>query len=128
MNLQMKIQCGMMAQSEDDAMHRRRELQLVQLTKLIESTEKCIELKIRMVERIGNGDSNAQINFSINSLMKKLEGLNSQLEQSSTETTSTNPIIGLVLEQAAVAMGLPKRDDAHDDDVDSFVVSVLGTD
>ena len=73
MNLQMKIQCGMMAQSEEDAMHHRRELRLVQLTKLINSTKKLIELKIRMVDRIGNGDSSAQFNFSIYALMEKLE-------------------------------------------------------
>lgn len=131
MNLQMKIQCGMIAQFEEDASHWRRELQLVHLTKLIKSTKKLIELKIRMVDRIGNGDVSTQFNFSINALMEKLEGLNGQLEQLSAEKSKTNPIVGSVLDQAAVAMGLPKRDerdDAHDDDIESFVSSVLGTD
>ena len=72
-NLQMKIQCGMIAQSEEDAVHRHHELKLVQLSKLIESTENLIGLKLKMVDWIGNGDSSAQFNMSNNILMEKLE-------------------------------------------------------
>ena len=127
MNLQMKIQCGMIAQSEEDAIHHRRELKLVQLSKLIESTENLIGLKLKMVDRIGNGDSSAQFNMSINILMEKLERLNGELEQLSADTTKINPIVGSVLDQAAKAMGLPKRDDLENDDEDvSFVASILG--
>jgi hypothetical protein len=127
MNLQMKIQCGMIAQSEEDAIHHRRELKLVQLSKLIESMENLIGLKLKMVDRIGNGDSSAQFNMSINILMEKLERLNGELEQLSADTTKINPIVGSVLDQAAKAMGLPKRDDLENDDEDvSFVASILG--
>ena len=91
--------------------------------------ENLIGLKLKMVDRIGNGDSSAQFNMSINILMEKLEWLNAELEQLSSNSAKMNPIVGLVLNQAAKAMELPKRDDdyANNEDKDvSFVASVLG--
>jgi hypothetical protein len=47
-NFQMKIQCGMIAQLEENVIHPRLETKLVQLSQLIGSTEKLIELKMKM--------------------------------------------------------------------------------
>jgi hypothetical protein len=52
--------------------------------------------------------SEAQVNFAINLLMEKLEGLHGVLETMMEETRTTNPIVGNVLSMAATAMGLEK--------------------
>ena len=117
MNLQMNIQPGMIAQSEENLMYHHCELKLVQLSKLIESMEKLIKLKLKMVDEIGNSDSSSQFNMSINILMK-IKCLNGKFKQ-----------FGSVLDQAAMLMGLQKRDDkANGDKDDSFVASVIRTD
>ena len=126
MTMETKLQCGMIAQTEDKAEHRRHELDVVRLSKLIESTEKQIDLKMKMAEKFGE-EYHAQLMMSINLLMEKLERLNKELEKSGRGATKQNPIIGSVLRQAAKAMGLPKNDE--DSDNDDFVSSVLhGTD
>ena len=126
MNIESKIQCGMIAQNEDDAAHYRRELDVVRLSKLIESTEKQIESKLKLAEKFGE-EYHAQFMMSINLLMEKLDRLNEELEKSGRGETKQNPIVGSVLKQAAKAMGLPKNDEDYDND--DFVSSVLhGTD
>ena len=129
MNIETKIQCGMMAQNEDDAAHRRRELNIVRLSKLIESTEKQIDLKLKMAEQFGE-EYHAQCMMSVNLLMEKLERLTDELEKSGSDGTTQNPIVGTVLMQAARAMGLPKNDeDTTDNNDDEFAQGILqGTD
>jgi len=115
----------MIAQNEDDAAHRRRELDVVRLSKLIESTEKQIELKLKLAEKFGE-EYNAHFMMSINLLMEKLERYNEELEKYGSDATTQSPIVGSVLMQAARAMGLPKNDeDAADDNDDDFVTAVL---
>ena len=127
MNIESKIQCGMMAQNEDDAVHRRRELNVVRLSKLIVSTEKQIDLKLKMADKFGE-EYHAQLMMSINLLMEKLEQLNDELERSGSDTTTQNPIVGSVLMQAARAMGLPKNDgEATDDNDDDFITGLLNS-
>jgi hypothetical protein len=99
------------------------------------SMVKLVELKFKMVDRIGNGESNTQFSMlSINNLIEKLERLNGELEALCSEKNKTNPIVGLVLEHAATAIGLLKRgnkkedDDGEMDDGASFVASIIGTD
>ncbi len=50
----------------------------------------------------------AQVNFTINLLMEKLEGIHGVVETMMEETRTTNPIVGNVLSMAATAMGLAK--------------------
>ena len=127
MNIESKIQCGMMAQNEDDAAHRRRELDVVRLSKLIESTEKQIDLKLKMADKFGE-EYHAQFMMSINLLMEKLERLNDELEKSGSDGTTQNPIVGSVLMQAARAMGLPKNEgEAADDNDDDFITGLLNS-
>jgi hypothetical protein len=87
---------------------------------LIESTEKQIDLKLKMAERFGE-EYHAQFMVSVNLLMEKLERLTDKLEKSGSDGTTQNPIVGTVLMQAARAMGLPKNDeDTTDDNDDDF--------
>ena len=69
LNMQSKMQCAMMAQNEDDADQRLRDMRMLILTKQIESTEQLVELKLKTSAMMG---SEAQVNFAINLLMEKL--------------------------------------------------------
>ncbi len=51
MSMQARMQCAFMAQNEDDAIQRHRDMRMVMLTKQIESTERLIELKIKMSDK-----------------------------------------------------------------------------
>ncbi len=114
------MQCGFMAQNKDDAVQRHRDMRMVMLSKQIESTERLIELKIKMSDRVGGGGSEA-----IETLMDKLENLSANLDSMMSEVRVTNPIVGNVLANATKAMGMesdakvrgmPKRDEDNEDD------------
>jgi hypothetical protein len=117
LTMQSKMQCAFMAQNKDDTNQHHRDMQMVMLSKQIESNECLVELKLKTLERVGLGGSEVQIFMSINLLMKKLEKLIEQLDGMMTEKRSTNPIIGNVLTIASKAMGLPKRDKDYNDNV-----------
>ena len=117
LNMQSKMQCALMAQNEDDTDQRHRDMRMLMLSKQIESTERLIELKLKTSERMIMGGSEAQVNFSIQLLMEKLERFSEELETMMQEKRKTNPIVGNVLTMAAKAMGLAKVDDDVDDDV-----------
>jgi hypothetical protein len=93
---------------------------MVMLSKQIKSTERLIELKIKMSDRMGGGGLEA-----IETLMDKLENLSANLDSMMSEVRVTNPIVGNVLANATKAMGLesdakvqgmPKRDEDDKDD------------
>jgi hypothetical protein len=106
--MQSKMQCAMMAQNEDNANQRDRNMRMVMLSKQIESTKQLVELKLKTSERMSLGGSDAQVLFSINILMEKLEKLNKDLDSMMNKKRTTNPIIGNVLAIAAKAMRLAK--------------------
>jgi hypothetical protein len=116
LNMQSKMQCALMAQNEDDADQRHRDMRMLMLSKQIESTERLVELKLKTSERMILGGSEAQVNFTIQLLMEKLERFSGELETMMQEKRKTNPIVGNVLTMAAKAMGLAKVDDDVDDD------------
>jgi hypothetical protein len=95
-----------MAQNKEDAIQQHRDMQMVMLTKQIESTERLIEVKMKMSNRMGGGGSEAHCFIANNTLMDKVEQLNSVLDSMMSEVRSTNPIVGNVLANAAKAMGL----------------------
>jgi hypothetical protein len=114
-----------MAQNKDNAIQPHRDMGMVVLTKQIESTERLMELKIKMSNRMGVGGLEAHYLMAINTLMDKLEQLNSDLDSMMLEARSTNSIIRNVLANAAKAMGLdsaakekgvPKHDKENKDD------------
>ncbi len=79
---------------------------MVMLTKQIKPTKRLIKLKMKMSDRMGGGGSEAYCFMGINTLMDKLEHLNSDLDSIMLEVRSINPIVGNVLANAAKAMGL----------------------
>jgi len=72
---------------------------MVMLTKSIESTERLVELKMKMYDR-----SNSLMVMDL--LMEKLEQLNADLASMVSEVRLTNPIVGNVLDNAKIVMGL----------------------
>jgi hypothetical protein len=79
---------------------------MVMLMKQIESTERLIELKMKMSDRMGGGELEAHCFMVINTLMDMVEQLNSDLDSMMSRVRSTNPIVGNVLANAVKAMGL----------------------
>ena len=140
-----RMQCAFMAQNEDDAVQRHRDLRMVMLTKSIESTERLVDLKMKMADRMGVDGSETDNLMAINRLMEKLEQLNADLVSMVSEVRLTNPIVGNVLDNAKKAMGLltttangnddekkgrPKCDEDYNneedaDDVCDFVEEIL---
>jgi hypothetical protein len=140
-----RMQCAFMAQNEDDAVQRHRDMRMVMLTKSIESTERLVELKMKLADRMGVEGSESDNLMAINRLMEKLEQLNADLSSMVLEVRMTNPIVGNVLDNAKKAMGLvtttanrnddekkgrPKCDENYDneedaDDVGDFVEEIL---
>jgi hypothetical protein len=128
MTLNTRMQCAFMAQNEDDAVQRHRDMRMVMLTKSIESTERLVELKMKMSDRMGVEGSETHSLMAINLLMEKLEQLNADLASMVSEVRLTNPIVGNVLDNAKKAMGLvttiangkamgmPKCDEDYDND------------
>jgi hypothetical protein len=115
LNMQSKLQCALMAQNKDDTEQCHCDMRMLMLLKQIESTKWLVELKLKTFARMSLGESEAQVNFTINLLMEKLERFSRELETMMQEKRTTNPIVGNVLSMAAKAMGLAKGDD--DDDV-----------
>ena len=119
---------------------------MVMLTKSIESTERLVELKMKMADRMGVEGSETHNLMAINLLMEKLEQLNADLASMVSEVRLTNPIVCNVLDNAKKAMGLdtttangtkkmgmPKCDEDFDneedvDDVGDFVEEILKND
>ncbi len=100
------MQCAFMAQNEDDAVQRHCDLRMVMLTKSIELTERLVDLKMKMYDRMGEVGGDTYSLTGINLLMEKLEQLNADLETMVSEVRLTNPIVGNVLDNAKIAMGL----------------------
>jgi hypothetical protein len=106
MTLNTRMQCSFMAQNEDDAVQRHRDMRMVMLIKSIESTERLVELKMKMADRMGVEVLETHNLMAINLLMEKLEQLNADLASMVLEVRLTNPIVGNVLDNAKKAMGL----------------------
>jgi hypothetical protein len=65
LTMQSKMQCAFMAQNEDDAGQHHQDMQMVMLSKQIESIERLVELKLKTSERMSLGGSEAHIFMSI---------------------------------------------------------------
>ena len=103
-----------MTQNEDDAVQCHRDMRMVMLTKSIESTERLVELKMKMYDRMGVEGSETTSLTAINLLIKKLEQLNADLVSMVLEVRLTNPIVGNVLDNAKIAMGLVTTANGND--------------
>ena len=114
MMLNSQMQCAFMAQNEDDAVQRHRVMHIVMLAKSIESAEILVELKMKMYDRMGVEGSETNSLTAINLLMEKLEQLNADLASMVSEVRLTNPIVGNVLDNAKIAMGLVTTANGND--------------
>jgi hypothetical protein len=99
------MQCAFMAQNEDYAVQRHRDMHMAMLTKSIESTERLVELKMNMSNRMGvEGLKNHSL-MAIYLFMDKHEQLNADLASMVSEVRLTNPIVGNVLNNAKKRWG-----------------------
>jgi hypothetical protein len=106
MSLTTKASFGFMAQNEDDAVQRHRDMRWATITKMIDTTQKMIDLKMRLADSmVGNGMGD-ELRMSVFKMMEKIEKWNEEMEQMMEEKRESNPIVGRVLEHAARSMGL----------------------
>jgi hypothetical protein len=101
---------GLMAQNEDNADQAHRDMRLATIMKCIVTTQKVIDWKMMMWERMVDVTTKDSLFVSISSLMDRVEDLNSQLEAIGEETHTGNPIVLSVLSNAAKSMGLSNVD------------------
>jgi hypothetical protein len=101
---------GLMAQNKDNFDQAHRDMRLATIMKSVNTTQKMIEFKMTLWERMLDITTKDSLFVSISSLMDKLEDLNSQLEAIGKETRTGNPIVLSVLSNAAASMGLSNVD------------------
>ena len=85
MTMNARMQCAFMAQKEDDAVQRHCDLRMLMLTKSIKSTERLVNLKMKIYDRMGSDGGDTFSMTAINLLMEKLELLNAYLESMVSE-------------------------------------------
>jgi len=106
MSLATKASFGFMAQNEDDAVQRHRDMRWATITKMIYTTQKMIDVKMTLADSmVGNGMGD-ELRMSVLKMMEKIEKWNEELELMMAEKRESNPIVGRVLEHAAHSMGL----------------------
>ena len=106
MSLAMKASFGFMAQNEDDAVQHHHGMHWATITKLIDSEQKMIDVKIKLAySMLGNGLGD-QLRRSVISMMDKIDKLNEELALLKNEKHVSNPIVGRVLEHTARLMGM----------------------
>ena len=104
MSLATKASFGFMAQNEDDAVQRHRDMRWATITKMIDTTQKMMDVKMKLADSmVGNGD---ELRMSVLKMMEKIEKWNEELEIMMEEKCESNPIVGRVLEHAARSLGL----------------------
>jgi hypothetical protein len=107
MSLATKASFGFMAQNEDDAVQRHRDMRWATITKMIDTTQKMIDVKMNLADSmVGNGRLGDDLRMSVLKMMEKIEKWNEELEVMMAEKRESNPIVGRVLEHAAHSMGL----------------------
>jgi len=116
MSLATKASFGFMAQNEDDAVQRHRDMRWATLTKQIETEQKMIDVKMKLMDTMVQGGSGEQLRMSVLTMMDRIEQWNSELGLLGQEKRASNPIVGKVLEHAARSMGMMASKSANEDD------------
>ena len=130
MSLATKASFGFMAQNEDDAVQQHRDMRWATITKMIDTTQKMIDVKMNLADsRVGNGMGD-ELRMSVLKMMEKIEKWNEELERMMAEKCESNPIVGGVLEDAVRSMGLtvPRATmttGTSKNDDENFVTSLL---
>ena len=81
-------------------------MRLVTILKRAELTQKMIDVKMSMWEKMIDGAAKERIYESIQDLFDKLENLQTQLQDVGSEERVCNPIVLRVLSNVATSMGL----------------------
>jgi len=106
MSIATKASFGFMAQNEDDAVQRYHDMRWATITKLIDSEQKMIDVKMKLADSmLGNGLSD-QLRLSVILMMDKIDKLSEELALLKKEKCVSNPIVGRVLKHAARSMGM----------------------
>jgi hypothetical protein len=106
MLLATKASFGVMAQNEDDAVQRHHDMRWATITKMMDTTQKMIDVKMKLADSmVGNGMGD-ELRVSVLKMMEKIENWNEELELMMEEKRESNPIVGRVLKHAARSMGL----------------------
>ena len=100
------MQFGLMAQNKDSAAQVHHDMRLVTIMKRAELTQKMIEMKMSMWEKMIDGVGKERIYESIQDLFDKSEDLQTQLQDVGSEERVCNPIVLSVLSNFATSMGL----------------------
>ena len=100
------MQFGLMAQNEDSAAQAHRDLRVVTIMKRAELTQKTIQMKMTMWEKMVDGDAKERMFESIQELFVKSEDLETMLQDVGSEERVSNPIVLGVLSNVATSMGL----------------------
>jgi hypothetical protein len=103
---QNRMQFGLMAQNEDSAAQAHRDLRVVTIMKRAELTQKMIQMKMTMWEKMVDGEDKDIMYESIHELFEKAEDLETQLQEVGSEERVCNPIVLSVLSNVATSMGL----------------------
>ena len=82
-----------MAQNKDRAAQAHRDMRLVRIMKRAELTQKMIEIKMSMWEKMGSGVFKDKILESIENLFVQLEDLQTQLQEIGLQECVSNPIV-----------------------------------
>ena len=105
MSLATKASFGFMAQNEDDAVQRHRDMRWATITKMIDTTQKMIDVKMNLADSmVGNGMGD-ELRMSVLKMMEKIEKWSEELELMLTKKRESNPNVGWVLEHATRSMG-----------------------
>ena len=110
MSLATKASFGFMAQNEDDAVQRHRDMRWATLTKQIDTEQKMIDVKMKLMDTMVQGGSGEQLRMSVLMMMDRIEQWTSELGLLGQEKRASNPIVGKVLEHAARSMGMNGND------------------
>jgi len=103
---QNRKQFGLMAQNEDSAAQAHRDLRIITIMKRAELTQKMIQMKMTMWEKMVDGVAKESMYESIQELFVKSEDLETQLQEVGSEERVCNPIVLSVLLNVATSMGL----------------------
>ena len=102
MSLTTKASFGFMAQNEDDVVQRHRDMRWATITKMIDTTQKMIEVKMILADSMLGNRMGDELNMSVLKMIEKIEKWNEELELMMAEKRESNPIVGRVLEHPCV--------------------------
>jgi hypothetical protein len=100
------MQLGLMAQNKDSAAQAHHKVYIVTIIKRVELTQKTIEIKMSMWEKMGDGTAKDRLFESIQELFEKSEGLQTQLQDIGLEEWVSSPIVLNILSNVSSSMGL----------------------